>query len=83
MRLIFFGSADFGIPSLQALADKACGSELVHIFTQPARPAGRKRQPRPTPVAGWAKDSGICFTETNDINAAEMLNFCSTAFSSY
>jgi len=71
MRLIFFGSAQFGIPSLQAL--KASGDDLVHIFTQPARPAGRNRKPRPTPVTAWAEQNLIPCTETKVVNSPDIL----------
>ena len=70
MRVTFFGSAQFGILSLQAL--KASANDLVGVFTQPARPAGRKRKPTPTAVAIWAKENGIPCTEAENINSPEM-----------
>ncbi len=73
MRIVFFGSGKFGIPSLQALVREGSPDELVHIFTQPARPAGRRRQLKPTPTARWARDNSIDFTEAANINSPEML----------
>jgi methionyl-tRNA formyltransferase len=70
MKVTFFGSGDIGIPSLEAL--KESPNELVGIFTQPARPAGRKRIPTPTPVANWAKQNGVRCTETENINSPDM-----------
>lgn len=71
MKIIFFGSAGFGIPCLEALADST--DQLVHIFTQPARPAGRGKNPKPTPVANWALERSIPCTETADINTPQMI----------
>ena len=48
MRILFWGTATFAIPSLRALAD--AGHEIVGVVTQPDRPAGRRRRPRATPV---------------------------------
>jgi len=70
MRVIFFGSAEFGIPCLDAL--KASANDLVGVFTQPARPAGRKRKPTPTAVATWARQNSTPCTEAENINSPEM-----------
>lgn len=53
MKLVFFGSGAFGVPTLEAL----CSTHTVAlIVTQPARPAGRGGRPTPTPVALWAAE---------------------------
>jgi len=70
MKITFFGSGEIGIPSLEAL--KASPNELAGVFTQPARPAGRKRTPTPTPVANWARQNGVSCTESEDINSPDM-----------
>lgn len=57
MRLVFMGSPDFAIPSLRALAESK--HELAAVVTQPDRPRGRGRKPRPTPVKELAKLLGI------------------------
>ena len=61
MRIVYFGSACFGISCLDAL--KHSGHDLVHVFTQPAHKAGRGQKPRPTPVADWAEQNNIPCTE--------------------
>ena len=71
MRIVYFGSADFGIPCLSALTHS--GHELVHIFTQPAHRAGRGRKPRHTPVAIWAAEHSIPCTEAEKINDPDMI----------
>jgi len=53
MRLIYFGSGAFGIPTLAHLA--ASGShEIAAVVTQPDKPAGRGGKLTPTPIAAWA-----------------------------
>jgi len=48
MRLIFMGSPVFSVPVLEALV--AAGHEIVAVYTQPPRPAGRGKKQRPCPV---------------------------------
>jgi methionyl-tRNA formyltransferase len=48
VRIVFWGTPEFAVPSLRALDDE--GFEIVGIVTQPDRPAGRGRRLRPSPV---------------------------------
>ncbi len=48
MRIVFMGSPEFAVPSLDALI--AAGHEIVAVYSQPPRPAGRGKAPRPTAV---------------------------------
>jgi len=66
MRLVFFGSGDFGTATLQALYGR--GHELLLVGTQPAKPAGRGRHPQPTPIARAAAALGLVCREFADIN---------------
>jgi methionyl-tRNA formyltransferase len=70
MRIVFFGSSDFGLGCLDALRDSS--HELVRVFTQPAHKAGRGRKPRPTAVAQWAVANGVGCSEAEKINSPEM-----------
>ncbi|MCK5564784.1 MAG: methionyl-tRNA formyltransferase [Planctomycetes bacterium] len=72
MRIVFLGSGDIGVPSLQAIAD-CKDHQLVRIFTQPARKAGRKQKLAPTPAAVWAAENNVDCTETENINSPETL----------
>ncbi len=56
-RIIFAGTPDFAVPPLRALL--ASPYELVGVYTQPDRPAGRGRKLRPSPVKEVAVDAGI------------------------
>ena len=72
MRIIYFGSAQFGIPSLEAMHTSS--HELVQVFTQPARPSGRHRsKPTPTDVARWCQKHHVPCTEAQNINKPDML----------
>ena len=57
MRIIFMGSPDFAVPTLDAMV--AAGHEVIAAYTQPPRPAGRGKGERPTPVEQQARDLGI------------------------
>lgn len=48
MRVLFWGTPEFAVPALRALAEE--GHDLVGVVTQPDRPAGRGRQLRGSPV---------------------------------
>jgi len=56
-RIIFAGTPDFSVPPLRALL--ASPHEIVGVYTQPDRPAGRGRKLNPSPVKEVAIDSGI------------------------
>jgi len=57
LRILFWGTPDFAVPSLRALDDE--GFEVVGVVTQPDRPAGRGRKLTPSPVKEVAAELGI------------------------
>lgn len=57
MRIIFMGTPDFAIPTLDALVD--AGHRIVAVYSQPPRPAGRGKADRPTPVHARAEALGL------------------------
>ncbi|MFT8809525.1 methionyl-tRNA formyltransferase [Gluconobacter sp.] len=57
MRLIFMGTPDFSVPALHALLN--AGHEVVAVYTQPPRPAGRGKALRRSPVHEAAEAAGI------------------------
>ena len=58
VRVLFFGTPDFALPSLDALLGWA-GSEVAAVFTQPDRPCGRGRSCAPSPVKVRALEQGL------------------------
>lgn len=71
MRIVFLGSAEFGLPTLKRLHDR---HEVVAVVSQPDRPAGRKRKLAPTPVAAFARDQGMTVHTTDDVNTDEFVD---------
>jgi methionyl-tRNA formyltransferase len=57
MRIIFMGSPDFAVPSLNALVE--AGHEVVAVYSQPPRAAGRGKADRKTAVHERAEQLGI------------------------
>ena len=57
MRIVFMGSPDFAVPSLNALVEG--GHEVVAAYCQPPRPAGRGKAERKTAVHERAEQLGI------------------------
>lgn len=56
MKVIFMGTPDFSVPALQALARV---HEVVCVYTQPPRPAGRGKKDRPSAVQRAAEELGL------------------------
>jgi len=75
MRVTLLASAEFALPTLEALL--ASGHEVA-LGTQPARPAGRGQQLRPTPVAARAAELGLAAQELEDVNAPAGLDWLRT-----
>jgi methionyl-tRNA formyltransferase len=57
MRVVFAGTPEVAVPSLDAIADSA--HELVGVVTRPDAPAGRGRKLTPSPVAQRAEELGV------------------------
>jgi methionyl-tRNA formyltransferase len=57
MRLAFMGTPDFAVPTLDALL--AAGHDVVAVYSQPPRPAGRGKGLRLSPVHRAAEAAGI------------------------
>ena len=60
LRIVFAGSSEFGLPTLHALAK--AGHDLIAVYTQPDRPAGRGLKLRESPVktVALAHDLRVC-----------------------
>ena len=57
MRILFMGTPDFAVPSLEALI--AAGHDVCGVFTQPDKPKNRGMKLLPTPVKVCAQAHGI------------------------
>ena len=57
LRIVYMGTPEFAVPSLQALIDSQ--HEVVGVFTNPDRPSGRGKKLTPSPVKALATQHGI------------------------
>ena len=71
MRLLFAGTPDVALPSLDAL--HASRHEVVGVLTRPPAPAGRGRSPRPSPVHVRATELGIPVITASTLRDADTL----------
>jgi methionyl-tRNA formyltransferase len=72
MKILYLGSGEFGIPSLNALVESS--HDLHFIVTQPRRASGRGRKPVPTSVAQWASTNSRTFIETENVNTPQIID---------
>ena len=68
MRIVFAGTPEFAVPCLRAAASKG---EVVAVYTQPDRPAGRGRELTPSPVKLEAVQRGIPVYQPENFRSAE------------
>jgi methionyl-tRNA formyltransferase len=68
LRLVFAGTPEFAVPCLEAC--RASGAEVVAVYTQPDRPAGRGRKLAPSPVKQAALAAGIAVEQPESLKSA-------------
>ena len=69
MRVIFMGTPDFSVTALNAL--QAAGHDIVCVYSQPPRPAGRGKKDRPSPVQARAEALGLPVRHPVSLRTAE------------
>jgi methionyl-tRNA formyltransferase len=70
-RIIFAGTPDFAVPALTALLASDC--DVVAVYTQPDRPAGRGRKLAPSPVKTTALAAGVAVHQPETLKDADAL----------
>ncbi len=73
MRLIFFGTPEFAVPSLEAVV--SAGHQVLAVITQPDRPAGRGRVPTPPPIRTAAMRLGLPVHQPEQIRRPEFVDW--------
>jgi methionyl-tRNA formyltransferase len=73
LRLAFMGTPDFSVPILGAL--RAAGHDVVCVYSQPPRPAGRGHKQQASPVQRAAEDAGIPVRTPAKLGAEEAESF--------
>jgi methionyl-tRNA formyltransferase len=71
MKIIFAGTPEFSVPSLQALLDSP--HDVVAVYTQPDRTAGRGRQMMASPVKHLAMNHGIPVCQPGSLRSETVL----------
>ncbi|HEY5718405.1 MAG TPA: methionyl-tRNA formyltransferase [Motiliproteus sp.] len=72
LRIIFAGTPEFAATSLVALIQS--GHQVVAVYTQPDRPAGRGRKLTPSPVKVVAQEAGIKVCQPEHLKSSEALD---------
>lgn len=69
LRIVFMGTPEFSVPALSEIT--AAGHEVVAVYTQPPRPAGRGMSERKSPVHVFAEASGLPVLTPTSLKTAE------------
>ncbi len=73
MKVIFMGTPDFSVPTLDSLVE-ADFTNVLGVVTQPDRPRGRGQKLQPSPVKKRALENDISVFQPEDINKVESIN---------
>jgi methionyl-tRNA formyltransferase len=69
MRIAFMGTPEFAVPTLDALL--GAGHDVVAVYTQPPRPAGRGKALLPSPVQKRAEAAGLTVRTPVSLKSAD------------
>ncbi|MCU9848497.1 methionyl-tRNA formyltransferase [Defluviimonas sp. WL0024] len=68
MRVVFMGTPEFSVAALEAVH---AAHEVVCVYTQPPRPAGRGKKDRPSPVQARAEALGLTLRHPVNLKGAD------------
>jgi methionyl-tRNA formyltransferase len=77
MKIIFMGTSGFGLPTLKKMVADDCN--IVAVYTQPPRPAGRGKKLKISPIGQFAVEKKLRvyypenFSRNGDINKFKSL----------
>src|SRR5438874_8846877 len=69
MRIVFMGTPESPVPSLRRLIDD--GHEIVAVWTQPDKPAGRGKKLRTSPIKDFALQRNLTIHQPQKIKTPE------------
>jgi methionyl-tRNA formyltransferase len=72
LRVVFFGTPEFAVPTLRSLLNSA--HEVAAVVTQPDRPVGRGRHMAPSPVKAAALEAGLHVIQPEKVRDADFIN---------
>jgi methionyl-tRNA formyltransferase len=73
MKVIFMGTPDFSVPSLQYLINS--NHDLIAVFTQPDKKQGRGQKIKPSPVKSLANRYNIKVLQPSTLKGGEFLDY--------
>ena len=71
LRIVFFGTPEFAVPSLRELINR--GEDIAAVITQPDRPVGRGQQVKLTPVREVALKHALLVLQPEQVRQPEFL----------
>ncbi len=71
MKIIFAGTPDFSVPTLQMLIDSK--HEICAVYTQPDRPSGRGRKLKLSPIKALALDANLTVVQVENFKTSDAL----------
>lgn len=74
MRVLFLGSAEFAIPTFNALRN--AGHDIVEVVCQPDRPAGRGQKLQTPPLGEHARTLGLPLYQPEKLRDADAIQHC-------
>src|SRR3954466_4117027 len=72
LRVLFFGTPEFAVPTLQALLDSR--HQVIAVVTQPDRPRGRGQKVSDAPVKVVARAAGLPIVQPETLKDAAILD---------
>ncbi|MCE2612384.1 methionyl-tRNA formyltransferase [Flavobacteriaceae bacterium D16] len=69
LRIVFMGTPDFAVPTLEALLNQ--GYEVVGVITAPDKPAGRGRKLHESAVKRYARDKGLTILQPTNLKSPD------------
>jgi len=72
MKLVFFGTPVFSLPTLRRLVES--GHQVVSVVTRPDKPVGRRQTMTPPPVAVTARKLGLAVLQPRSLKGDEILS---------
>ncbi len=70
MKVVYFGTPDFAVPTLERLL--ASSHEVELVVSRPDRPIGRRQVLTPPPVVDVAKERGLECLQPKNLKGAEI-----------
>lgn len=72
MRIVFMGTPEFAVPSLQILHENGC--DIVGVITAPDKPKGRGKKLQGTPVKEYAESVGLQVLQPTNLKSEDFLS---------